>query len=60
MNNLMLFHEGPITENREMRPLKLIKDDHRKIIIVMERSLNRDREGITEMGIKEFLTGAAI
>jgi len=50
----------PITENREMRPLKLIKDDHRKIIIVMERSLNRDREGITEMGIKEFLTGAAI
>ena len=50
----------PTTENREVRPLKLIKDDHRKVIIVMERSLNKDREGITEMGIREFLTGAVI
>jgi Predicted ATPase (AAA+ superfamily) len=50
----------PDTEDREIRPLKMIRDDHRKIIIVMERSLNKDHEGIAEIGIREFLTGMTI
>ncbi|MDR0887834.1 MAG: ATP-binding protein [Candidatus Methanoplasma sp.] len=47
----------PVTEEREIRPLRSINDDHRKIIITMEQSLNRDREGIAEIGIREFLMG---
>lgn len=50
----------PETEAREIRPLRAINDDHRKIVIVMERSVNADRDGIAEMGLREFLDGAAI
>lgn len=50
----------PDTEAREVRPLKAIKDDYRKIIVVMEKSLNSDRDGITEIGLREFLLGCGI
>ena len=50
----------PAVKDREIRPLRSVKDDHRKIIIVMERSLNTDHDGITEMGLREFLTGTPI
>ena len=48
------------TEEREIRPLRKINDNHRKVIIVMERSLTTDREGIEEIGLNEFLLGARI
>lgn len=47
----------PETEAREVKPLKMIKDDYQKAIIVMERSLNSDRDGISEIGLREFLLG---
>lgn len=47
----------PVTEEREVRPLRKIRDNHRKILVVMEKSLNTDRDGIEEMGIREFLRG---
>ncbi|MBQ2762666.1 MAG: ATP-binding protein [Candidatus Methanomethylophilaceae archaeon] len=46
----------PSTEERELRPLKSIKDDYRKIIIVMEESVNTDRNGIKEILLSDFLT----
>ncbi|MBE6525740.1 MAG: ATP-binding protein, partial [Thermoplasmata archaeon] len=39
----------PSTEERELRPLKSIKDDYKKIIVVMEESVNTDRDGIKEI-----------
>lgn len=52
--------KDPVTEEREVRPLRLIGDDYRKVLIVMERSLKKDREGITEISLREFLTGAPL
>lgn len=43
---------------REVRPLRMIRDDNRKVVIVMERFVNTDRDGITEIGFREFLFGA--
>ncbi len=48
--------KDPSTEERELRPLKSIKDDYRKIIIVMEESVNTDRDGIKEILLSDFLT----
>lgn len=50
----------PSTEAREVRPLRMIRDDNRKVIIVMERSVNADRDGIAEIGLREFLLGAGL
>ena len=36
----------PSTEEREVHPLTRIRDNHRKIPVVMEKSLNTDRDGI--------------
>ena len=47
----------PSTEEREVRPLTRIRDNHRKIPVVMEKSLNTDRDGIEEVGVREFLKG---
>lgn len=47
----------PATEEREVRPLKAINDDYRKIVVTMERSFNADREGIVEIGLRDLLTG---
>lgn len=49
----------PDTEEREMRPLKQIKDNYPKIVVTMERSFNVDREGIIEIGLRDLLTGRA-
>jgi len=46
----------PSTEERELRPLKSIKDDYKKIIVVMEESVNTDRDGIKEILLSDFLT----
>ena len=45
------------TEEREVRPLTRIRDNHRKIPVVMGKSLNTDRNGIEEVGVREFLKG---
>jgi predicted AAA+ superfamily ATPase len=48
---------GPATEERETRPLRAIRDGHGKVVITMEKSLNADRDGIAEIGLREFPTG---
>ena len=48
--------KDPSTEERELRPLKSIKDDYKKIIVVMEESVNTDRDGIKEILLSDFLT----
>ena len=45
----------PETEKREVRPLISIGDDNRKIIVVMEESMNTDRNGIMEITLRKFL-----
>lgn len=50
----------PSTEEGGGRPLRKITDNHRRVIIVMERSLTTDCEGIKEIGLNEFLSGARI
>ncbi|MDR3205582.1 MAG: ATP-binding protein [Candidatus Methanoplasma sp.] len=52
--------KDPDTEFREIRPLKAINDHHRKIVVVMERSMNSDRDGISEIELREFLKGTEI
>lgn len=47
----------PTTEEREIRPLRVVDDDYRKVVIVMQPSINKDRGGITELELREFLTG---
>jgi len=47
----------PSTEERGVRPLTRIRDKHRRILVVMEKSLNTDRNGIEEVGVREFLKG---
>ncbi len=48
--------KDPSTEERKLRPLKSIKDDYKKIIVVMEESVNTDRDGIKEILLSDFLT----
>ena len=48
--------KDPSTDERELRPLKSIKDDYKKIIVVMEESVNTDRDGIKELLLSDFLT----
>lgn len=50
----------PSTEEREVRPLRMIRDDNRKVVIVMEESVNTDRDGMAEIGLREFLLGAGL
>lgn len=50
----------PETEEREIRPLKRIKDSYRKAVIVMERSINTDRDGIEEILLRDFLSGKTL
>ncbi len=50
----------PSTEEREVRPLRMIRDHHRKVVIVMEESVNKDRDGIEEIGLRDFLCGASL
>lgn len=52
--------KDPATEERELRPLRSIRDGYRKVIITMEKSFNEDRDGIVEMGLREFLSGRCI
>lgn len=47
----------PSTEECEVRPLRSIDDDYRKIVVTMEPSLNTDRNGIAEIGLRDLLTG---
>ena len=47
--------EGPETEKRELEPLKRLRDGRRRTIITMAPSLNRDHDGILEIGLREFL-----
>ena len=47
----------PLTEEREIRPLKAVDDNYQKVVIVMQPSINKDRNGITELKLREFLTG---
>lgn len=47
--------KDPDTLDRELAPLRKIKDDYRKIIIVMERSACPDHDGILEIGLRDFL-----
>lgn len=51
---------NPVTEEREVRPLRAVDDDYRKVVIVMQPSMNLDRGGIAELGLREFLTGADV
>lgn len=50
----------PVTEEREVRPLRSIDDDYRKLVVTMEASLSTDRDGITEIGLRDLLTGRAL
>lgn len=50
----------PVTEEREVRPLRAVDDDYRKVVIVMQPSMNLDRDGIVELELREFLAGANI
>lgn len=50
----------PSTEERGVRPLRSIDDDYRKIVVTMEPSLNTDRDGIAEIGLRDLLTGRAL
>ena len=47
--------EDPETKRRELEPLKKLRNGHRKIIITMVPSLNKDHDGIREIGLREFL-----
>jgi len=47
--------EDPKTKERELEPLRMIKDAHRKTVITMVPSVNRDHNGIREIGLREFL-----
>ena len=47
----------PLTEEREIRPLKAVDDNYQKVVIVMQPSINKDRNGITELKLRELLTG---
>jgi len=47
--------EDSETKRRELEPLIRLKDGRRKTIITMVPSLNKDHDGIREMGIREFL-----
>ena len=47
----------PSTEEREVHPLTRMRDNHRKIPVAMEKSPNTDRDGIEEVGVREFLKG---
>ncbi|MCL1811394.1 MAG: ATP-binding protein [Methanomassiliicoccaceae archaeon] len=47
--------EDPETKRRELEPLKKLRDGHRKTIITMVPSLNKDHDGIREIGLREFL-----
>ena len=49
--------EDQTTEEREIRPLKMIKDGYPKYIVTMKPSLNVDRDGIKEIGLRELLLG---
>lgn len=48
--------EDPGTRERELEPLKRLRDGHRKTVITMIPSLNKDHDGIREIGLREFLT----
>ena len=43
------------TFNREIRPLKQIKDNYEKIILTMDRSINKDFNGIKVINLIDFL-----
>jgi len=48
--------ESPDTKKRELEPLMKLKDGRRRTIITMVPSLNKDHDGIREIGLREFLT----
>lgn len=50
----------PVTEERGVRPLRSIDDDYRKLVVTMEASFSTDGDGITEIGLKDLLTGCAL
>jgi predicted AAA+ superfamily ATPase len=47
--------EDPETKRRELEPPKMLRDGHRKTILTMVPSLNKDHDGIREIGLREFL-----
>lgn len=47
----------PDVEAREIGPLMDVRDNYRKVVVVMVPSLNIDRSGIEEMTLREFLLG---
>ncbi len=49
-----------VTEEREIRPLRAVDDDYRKIVIVMQPSMNKDRGGVVELDLRKFLSGAEV
>ena len=51
--------EDPSVLDRKVHALKSVNDDHRKIIIVMDRS-EKNHDGIIEITLRELLTGAPI
>jgi hypothetical protein len=47
--------ESPETRKRELEPLMKLKDGRRRTIITMIPSLNKDHDGVREIGLREFL-----
>lgn len=47
----------PDVERWEVRPFANVRDNYRKVIVVMVPSQNRDRGGIEGMTLREFLHG---
>ena len=45
----------PTTRDRELAPLQAIKDNYKKIILTMDKSVFNDYEGITSINIIDFL-----
>ncbi len=42
------------TKEREIRPLRAIRDNHEKMVVVRQGSYERDIEGIRVLGVREF------
>ncbi len=49
--------EGEAVRERELRPLKLISDNHEKIVLSMDKSYIKSYDGIKSLNIMDFLLG---
>ena len=46
--------------DRELKPLRKIKDSYQKALITMDKSINKDYEGIVNINLLDFLIGDTI